>query len=885
MQLEDGELPDSPDINITHTTGSIVELMEYEDIQIIGDSDFVLDDAGAGTLGEDDDYLIKSMDTPVSVNFFSGKSSNSRGPGCFNCGGSHNLSDCPEEKNHARIQKNRRSYLENNKMKETRICQGQLTKFKPGRLSRDARLALGLGDDEYPPWIYKMREDGPFGGYPPGWLERLMPKTDTLEFFTDDPALCGEKKVEENSFKIDIEQVVFYEGFNDIDPDADAERVLNKKFPKYAKDQYTEKLGNYVLRRYKERVSEEKNEKRRKRHFDDEEEYLTPKKVDGTKKNSKKIKTATKKALDSFYNGWITGVEILKKHEDGEIRLDDKELRKIKETIEEDIRITEELQKIDEQKEFYGLTAKTKAKAKNKDKKKNTLFKDVEMQTDHVVILDNDMTEQFKEFLKQKNNSNRALSRNDGNESMPVSENNSGKKPKKEKNQKKNQSERNSHNAEVDGSNLSNMKQNLKEKSSNNAEEKSKSTGDAKKMNKREAEKLKRAERKAAENNKKADNGKSNAVEAPQIKKQSRDSNEGRKQGNFSKEQSSVKKSKESEGGEDSRNLGVVTISETEPVLQSGEEFISRISGEKQKLKGNCERTVRADSTEKNETKEVEEVIRHSYEIGILKLINPDSNAVKIGNKKPESNLKKKKNLESDRTIKESGTKNEGKSILKEIFPDANKSTSENEGGQRSPKGGIRSMFSNTLSSITNPMKLLKKTKKSKGDRSDSFPSEEEMSLEDAKKLQNLKLDDPSESILRESSKDDGSGKDGGCSEKLLELHMDGPDEARHDQEQASDTHVVGDHNMNHSMNLSDVQMSDSPASPTLPPVVSKYLTDDQAKPEPLIFPLIDNSTLPTSDKWAEGITEFKYDNVIEGGRGLHRSIHEVLKNYNNSSK
>lgn len=82
-----------------------------------------------------------------------------------------------------------------------------------------------------------------------------------------------------------------------------------------------------------------------------------------------------------------------------------------------------------------------------------------------------------------------------------------------------------------------------------------------------------------------------------------------------------------------------------------------------------------------------------------------------------------------------------------------------------------------------------------------------------------------------------------------------------------------------------EFEISESPASPTLPPVVSKYLTDDQAKPEPLVFPLIDKSELPTTEKWAEGITEFKYDNVIEGGRGLHRSIHEVLKNYNNSSK
>ena len=92
--------------------------MDYDDVQIVEDSDFVLDDTGAGTPGDDEEYLMKSMDTPVSIHFSSSKNSNSRGPGCFNCGGGHNLNDCPEEKNFARIQQNRRSYMENNKMKE-----------------------------------------------------------------------------------------------------------------------------------------------------------------------------------------------------------------------------------------------------------------------------------------------------------------------------------------------------------------------------------------------------------------------------------------------------------------------------------------------------------------------------------------------------------------------------------------------------------------------------------------------------------------------------------------------------------------------------------------------------------------------------------------------
>lgn len=46
------------------------------------------------------------------------------------------------------------------------------TNFTPGQLSEEAIEALGINNDEYPHWIYKMRELGAFAGYPPAWLKK-----------------------------------------------------------------------------------------------------------------------------------------------------------------------------------------------------------------------------------------------------------------------------------------------------------------------------------------------------------------------------------------------------------------------------------------------------------------------------------------------------------------------------------------------------------------------------------------------------------------------------------------------------------------------------------------------------------------------------------------
>lgn len=49
-----------------------------------------------------------------------------------------------------------------------------LTAFKPGVISPEVLSALGIGWNQYPPWIYRMRKAGLIKGYPPGYLMKYV---------------------------------------------------------------------------------------------------------------------------------------------------------------------------------------------------------------------------------------------------------------------------------------------------------------------------------------------------------------------------------------------------------------------------------------------------------------------------------------------------------------------------------------------------------------------------------------------------------------------------------------------------------------------------------------------------------------------------------------
>ncbi|GAB1597406.1 zinc finger CCHC domain-containing protein 8-like isoform X2 [Argonauta hians] len=100
-------------------------------------------------------------------------------PQCFNCGGAHMIRDCKEERDQARINMNRQSFMQNNQSntpKSSRYHAGteqRFADFKPGYISDNLREAMRLGPTSVPLYIYKMR----FYGYPPGWLQEAKTKT------------------------------------------------------------------------------------------------------------------------------------------------------------------------------------------------------------------------------------------------------------------------------------------------------------------------------------------------------------------------------------------------------------------------------------------------------------------------------------------------------------------------------------------------------------------------------------------------------------------------------------------------------------------------------------------------------------------------------------
>ncbi|XP_013403801.1 uncharacterized protein LOC106169056 [Lingula anatina] len=149
---------------------------------------------------------------------------------CFNCEGDHNVSECPVKKDFARINKNKREFMDKfSSPAPLQLKNGRyhieedprFADFKAGVLSKDLRKALGLHRDELPPYIYQMR----ILGYPPGHLREAELRTSGLVMFDKhgretnvqgDSMEDGEVDDEMDPTKVqyDAEKVVEYPGFN-----------------------------------------------------------------------------------------------------------------------------------------------------------------------------------------------------------------------------------------------------------------------------------------------------------------------------------------------------------------------------------------------------------------------------------------------------------------------------------------------------------------------------------------------------------------------------------------------------------------------------------------------------------------------------------------------
>ncbi|TVU01665.1 hypothetical protein EJB05_52868, partial [Eragrostis curvula] len=95
---------------------------------------------------------------------------------CFNCGSySHALKDCPKPRDNAAISNARKQHnLKRNQSSANRVqnryylkTPGKFDDLRAGVLGPETRECLGIGENDPPPWLHRMRELG----YPPGYLD------------------------------------------------------------------------------------------------------------------------------------------------------------------------------------------------------------------------------------------------------------------------------------------------------------------------------------------------------------------------------------------------------------------------------------------------------------------------------------------------------------------------------------------------------------------------------------------------------------------------------------------------------------------------------------------------------------------------------------------
>jgi hypothetical protein len=121
-------------------------------------------------------------------------------PSCWNCGGEHLITTCPKPKNPHTIAQNKKKFLEAKARRQGPILRGNEDHYNnrryheeprgqqsqgsgqggsgggrwrgavPGMVGNELRKAMGLADDQLPPYIYRMR----IFGYPPGWKESAV---------------------------------------------------------------------------------------------------------------------------------------------------------------------------------------------------------------------------------------------------------------------------------------------------------------------------------------------------------------------------------------------------------------------------------------------------------------------------------------------------------------------------------------------------------------------------------------------------------------------------------------------------------------------------------------------------------------------------------------
>lgn len=135
---------------------------------------------------------------------------------CFNCDGDHNMNDCPEPKDQAKINKNRAEFSANKANNSPAYQQGgendiedRFKDYKAGEISETLAEALDISlTRQLPPYIYRMRRLG----YPPAYFK---PLEEALKMFGPDGECMEEPGAEEGEMSgVKLPDVIKYVGYN-----------------------------------------------------------------------------------------------------------------------------------------------------------------------------------------------------------------------------------------------------------------------------------------------------------------------------------------------------------------------------------------------------------------------------------------------------------------------------------------------------------------------------------------------------------------------------------------------------------------------------------------------------------------------------------------------
>lgn len=141
---------------------------------------------------------------------------------CFNClATNHRVDECPIKKDEERIRIHRKIFTnqsvqahEQSELFSTRYTSDSKDNrgFEPGKISDALRKALGIKNNQLPPYIYLMRELG----YPTGWLLEAQVKKSDLELVHDDDMKSEE--LAQTEIEYDENKIITFQGFNEEVP-------------------------------------------------------------------------------------------------------------------------------------------------------------------------------------------------------------------------------------------------------------------------------------------------------------------------------------------------------------------------------------------------------------------------------------------------------------------------------------------------------------------------------------------------------------------------------------------------------------------------------------------------------------------------------------------